>query len=81
MDVAQSATAIDKPTTPHTLRHCFATHLLQKGSDIRTVHESLGHADVATTMIHIYLLRMGDSAVRSPVYSLPTIELQQSGPC
>ncbi len=67
--VQQAGTA--KPATPHTLRHCFATHLLQSGSDIRTVQELLGHADVATTMIYTHVMRMGGMAVRSPLDRLP----------
>lgn len=67
---ASGRLGIEKRVTPHTFRHSFATHLLQRGTDIRTIQQLLGHKDIATTMIYTHVLQQGGQGVTSPLDDL-----------
>ena len=70
LKMAVEQAGISKHVTVHTLRHSFATHMLQSGFDIRTVQELLGHGDVSATMIYTHVLKLAAGGAKSPLDAL-----------
>ena len=67
MQSAVHKAGLIQPASCHSLRHCFATHLLEDGYDVRTVQKLLGHSDLKTTMIYTHVMAKGANGVRSPL--------------